>query len=71
MAEVMAGRIDFFFGPVSLVVSQVREGKLVALAVNGTERSSLLPDVPTLSVGGFVNADWSGSDCSCRLRRRA
>jgi tripartite-type tricarboxylate transporter receptor subunit TctC len=58
MAEVMAGRIDFFFGPISLVISQVRDGKLTALAVNGTQRSGLLPDVPTLSEAGFANADY-------------
>jgi tripartite-type tricarboxylate transporter receptor subunit TctC len=58
MAEVMAGRIDFFFGPISLVISQVRDGKLTALAVNGTQRSGLLPDVATLSEAGFANADY-------------
>lgn len=57
-AEVIAGRVDFFFGPVSLVVSQVREGKLTALAVNGTRRSGALPDVPTLSEAGFANAEY-------------
>ena len=27
MTEVVAGRIDFFFGPVPLVLPQIREGK--------------------------------------------
>jgi tripartite-type tricarboxylate transporter receptor subunit TctC len=58
MAEVIAGRVDFFFGPVSLVVSQVRDGKLTALAVNGTRRSSALPGIPTLSEAGFMNAEY-------------
>jgi tripartite-type tricarboxylate transporter receptor subunit TctC len=58
MAEVIAGRMDFFFGPISLVVSQVREGQLTALAVNGAKRSAALPDVPTLSEAGFVNAEY-------------
>jgi len=58
MAEVMTGRIDFFFGPISLVASQVREAKLTALAVNGTQRSGLLPDVPTLSEAGFADAEY-------------
>src|SRR5262245_15430099 len=38
MLEVIAGRVDFFFGPPALVLPQVREGKLTALAVNGTSR---------------------------------
>ena len=31
MLEVIAGRVDFFFGPVALVLPQIREGKLRAL----------------------------------------
>jgi tripartite-type tricarboxylate transporter receptor subunit TctC len=58
MTEVLAGRIDFFFGPLGLVLSNVREGKLVALAVNGTERSATLPSVPTLAETGLVNAEY-------------
>jgi hypothetical protein len=40
MTEVIAGRIDFFFGPVALVLPQVQSGKLTALAVNGAKRSA-------------------------------
>jgi tripartite-type tricarboxylate transporter receptor subunit TctC len=58
MAEVIAGRMEFFFAPISLVVSQVREGRLTALAVNGPKRSAALPDVPTLSEAGFANAEY-------------
>lgn len=58
MAEVIAGRMDFFFGPISLIVSQVRDGKLSALAVNGTRRSAALQDVPTLAEAGLANAEY-------------
>ncbi len=58
MSEVMAGRIDFFFGPVGLVLPQVREGKLLALAVNGAKRSAALPDVPTTLEAGIANAEY-------------
>ncbi len=58
MAEVMAGRVDFFLGPVGLVLPLVHDGKLVALAVNGTERSPALPDVPTTSEVGLANAEY-------------
>jgi tripartite-type tricarboxylate transporter receptor subunit TctC len=58
MTEVITGRVDFFFGPVPLVISQIREGKLTALAVNGTQRSGLLPDVPTLAEAGYKNAEY-------------
>ena len=58
MLEVMAGRVDFFFGPVGLVLPHVREGKLTALVVNGTKRSAALPDVPTTLQAGFTNAEY-------------
>lgn len=58
MSEVMAGRVDFFFGPIGLVLSHVREGKLVPLAVNGAQRSAALADVPTLREAGFIDAEY-------------
>lgn len=58
MTEVMAGRVEFFFGPVGLVLPHVREGKLVALAVNGAKRAAALPDVPTTLEAGYANAEY-------------
>jgi tripartite-type tricarboxylate transporter receptor subunit TctC len=58
MTEVIAGRIDFYFGPVGLVLPQVKEGKLVALVQNGSRRSSSLPDVPTTREAGFADAEF-------------
>ena len=46
-----------FFGPVGLVPPQVREGKLVALVVNGARRAAALPDVPTTLEAGIANAE--------------
>jgi tripartite-type tricarboxylate transporter receptor subunit TctC len=58
MTEVMAGRVDFFFGPVGLVLPQVRGRTLVALAVNGARRAAALPEVPTTREAGFANAEY-------------
>jgi tripartite-type tricarboxylate transporter receptor subunit TctC len=58
MTEVIAGRIDFFFGPVGLVLSHVQEGGLAALVVNTASRSSALPDVPTTKEAGFSDAEY-------------
>ncbi len=58
MTEVMAGRIDFFFGPVALVLPGLRDGRLVALAVNGAARSASLPDVPTTAEAGIADAEY-------------
>ena len=58
MLEAMAGRVDFFFGPVGIVLPHVREGKLAALAVNSAKRSAVLPDVPTTAEAGFADAEY-------------
>ena len=72
MTEVIAGRIDFFFGPVGLVLPHVQEGKLSALVVNGAKRAAGLPSVPTTLEAGFADAgfpSWFG--IFYRRRRRA
>jgi tripartite-type tricarboxylate transporter receptor subunit TctC len=80
MLEVIAGRVDFFFGPMALVLPHVREGKLRALAVNTAGRSAALPEVPTLREAGIQDAEypiWFGlfvpartpSDIVSRLNR--
>ncbi len=58
MLEAMAGRVDFFFGPVGIMLPNVREGKLAALAVNGVKRSAALPDVPTTAEAGYPDAEY-------------
>jgi tripartite-type tricarboxylate transporter receptor subunit TctC len=58
MSEVIAGRVDFFFGPPALVLPNVREGKLAALVVNGTSHTAALPDVPTTQEAGFSEAEY-------------
>ena len=58
MLDVIAGRVDFFFGPVALVLPHIRDGKLAGLAVNGHKRSATLPDVPTLQEAGFRDAEY-------------
>ncbi|MEO5701363.1 MAG: tripartite tricarboxylate transporter substrate binding protein [Casimicrobiaceae bacterium] len=58
MLEVIAGRVDFFLGPVALVLPHIRDGKLRALAVNGSRRSTLLPDVPTFREAGIKEAEY-------------
>jgi tripartite-type tricarboxylate transporter receptor subunit TctC len=59
MSEVIAGRIDFFFGPVGIVLPNVRAGKLTALVVNGAKRAAALPDVPTTSEAGLADAEYA------------
>jgi tripartite-type tricarboxylate transporter receptor subunit TctC len=48
LIEVVAGRTHFTTAPLGPALSLVKEGKLLALAVNTPQRSPLLPDVPTM-----------------------
>ena len=52
MTDLIAGRIQLMNGTATSVVSQVKAGKLRALATTLDERSPLMPDVPTLVEAG-------------------
>ena len=45
--QVLGGRIDFAFAPVSVAGPFIQSGRLRALAVSTSKRSSMLPQVPT------------------------
>jgi tripartite-type tricarboxylate transporter receptor subunit TctC len=52
--DLVAGRIQLYFGPVGNVIGQMRDGKVRMLAMLSNERSPLAPEVPTLSEAGFM-----------------
>jgi tripartite-type tricarboxylate transporter receptor subunit TctC len=63
LTEVMTGRVDFMCIGISSGLPLVRDGKLLALAVNTPRRSSALPDVPTTLEAGYADSDytfWNG-----------
>jgi tripartite-type tricarboxylate transporter receptor subunit TctC len=59
LTDVMAGRVDYYFAPVGLVLPQIKAGKLTALAVSSSKRSTGLPDVPTTLEAGLPNSDYN------------
>jgi tripartite-type tricarboxylate transporter receptor subunit TctC len=72
LTEVLGGRADMYFALTFQVASQVREGKLVALAMGSAKRSALLPDVPTTVEAGYPNSDynfWVGALVSSKTPR--
>lgn len=59
LTEVLTGRADFYFALPFQVGAQVKEGKLLALAVGSPKRSALFPDVPTTVELGYPNSDYN------------
>ena len=60
---VITGEVQLMFSSPAAVMSQIREGRLRALAVSGSTRSAVLPDVPTLAEAGVTGYDatsWYG-----------
>jgi tripartite-type tricarboxylate transporter receptor subunit TctC len=59
----MTGRVDFYFLPVAPALPNIRDGKLVALAVSTPKRAPMLPEVPTVAEAGYPEAQylfWGG-----------
>ena len=64
LTEVMAGRVDVYFAPITPALPLIRDGKLLALAVSSSKRSVALPDVPTTIEAGYPDSDfdfWIGA----------
>jgi tripartite-type tricarboxylate transporter receptor subunit TctC len=62
-ADVIAGRVQVYFGNISLALPMVREGKVRALAVTSTTRAAAAPELPTVSesgLPGFEALAWFG-----------
>ncbi|VTU27843.1 Argininosuccinate lyase [Variovorax sp. SRS16] len=59
---LLSGQVDFNFDNLATAAPNIRSGKLKALAVTTAERSSMLPEVPTVAatLKGFSVDTWWG-----------
>ena len=67
--DVIAGRIDWFFAPLSSALPLIQAGKLQALAVSTATRAPTLPQVPTTVEAGVPGSEytlWVGMIASSR-----
>lgn len=55
--DLLGNQVQASFQNINAIVQHVKAGKLRALAVTGDKRSTLMPDVPTLSEAGVKDAD--------------
>jgi tripartite-type tricarboxylate transporter receptor subunit TctC len=56
--DVLAGRVEYYFCPITAALPQVKGGKVHALAVSTPKRSAMLPDVPTTVEAGFPKSEY-------------
>lgn len=66
LMDLMGGNMDLMFDNLPSAMPHIKSGKLKALAVTSAQRSSALPDVPTvaeaggLALKGFEATSWFG-----------
>jgi tripartite-type tricarboxylate transporter receptor subunit TctC len=58
VAAIMSGNVDCYWVPISAGISNIKAGKLRALAVSTAKRSPLLPDLATTAEAGVKGADF-------------
>jgi tripartite-type tricarboxylate transporter receptor subunit TctC len=61
--DLLAGQTQTMFPGLAAALPHIKSGKLIPLAVTGTQRHRLLPDVPTLVEAGYKDLDsvqWYG-----------
>src|SRR5215470_10703948 len=61
--DILGGQVQMMFDAITTMAPHVQAGRLRALATTGKTRSSVLPDVPTLSeagVPGYEATIWLG-----------
>ena len=64
--DMVAGNADVMFDNLPSSMAQIKAGKLVALAVTSSQRSTALPDVPTVeqaggaALKGYEASSWFG-----------
>ena len=61
--DLISGQVNMSFDNLSAAMAQIKAGRLRALAVTGTSRSPMLPDIPTVAeagLPGYEATSWNG-----------
>ena len=64
MLDLLGGTMDVMFDNLPSAMPYIKSGKLKALAVTSAQRSTALPDVPTLAEAGPPKSGLAGFDAS-------
>jgi len=57
--DVVAGRVEIWFTPLTSALGFAKEGRIKVLGVSSDKRAPLLPEVPTMAEAGFPSLDVS------------
>lgn len=61
--DLLGGQIEFMYDTLTATLPHARSGRLKILAIVGSQRSRVLPEVPTLSEAGYPGTEgdaWAG-----------
>jgi tripartite-type tricarboxylate transporter receptor subunit TctC len=59
VTDLIAGRVQVMFSPASTVLAFIKQGTLKALASTESKRTSIAPDLPTMSEAGLTHFETS------------
>ncbi|MDQ5848714.1 MAG: tripartite tricarboxylate transporter substrate binding protein [Pseudomonadota bacterium] len=59
IGDTIAGRVCCYFAPINAALPHVKGGRAIALSVSSAQRSSLLPEVPTIAESGVPGFDYT------------
>jgi tripartite-type tricarboxylate transporter receptor subunit TctC len=62
LTDLLGGQVQVYFSTLISAIQYIRDGKLRALAVTGSTRADVLPDIPTVGefVPGYEATGWLG-----------
>ena len=72
VTDLLGGQIEASFQNLGTVATQIKAGKIRALAVTATARSATIPDVPTMAEAGFkdfVVTSWQAAGAPAKTPR--
>jgi len=72
VTDVMGGQAQVMFDNISLLAPFVKSGRVRALAVTGSRRSPVFPDLPTIAeagIAGYETVSWAASSARRGCRR--
>ena len=72
MTDLVGGQVQLVFATTASAIPQIRAGRIKGIAVTTSRRSSLMPDLPTISEAGLTGFDannWYGIVVPARTPR--